>query len=412
MFFLKSTIFNHLNVSLLIAKRYFFSKKKKSFINFISIISMLGIGIGTMALVIVLSVFNGLEDLNRKIFKSFDPDIKISAKKGKSFLLQKDKITKIKALNDVWYLTEVIQDNALVMYRNAQMVVNLKGVDNTFQEYSPLKKSLVEGNFVLTKDSVDYAFIGGNVYVALNVSLQNIIEPLEIWYPRNRKTISLNPDDNINKQLINISGVYSLEQLHDDFVYVPLAVAQQLTEYGDKRTAIELQLKPNANIAKVQKELKVILGENFLIQNQDEQNATLFRAIKIEKLFIFIALLFIIGIASFNIFFSLTMLVIDKQQDIKTLFAMGANASLIKRIFFSEGALVAFIGAFVGLVLGGIICFIQQEYGIIKMGMQSAIIDAYPVKMNVLDFVLTAFAIIIITLLASYLPAQRAAKNL
>lgn len=400
-----------MNLSFLIAKRYFFSKKKKSFINFISIISMLGIGIGTMALVIVLSVFNGLEDLNRKIFKSFDADIKISPKNGKSFLIDKEKLTKIKAIKDVWYVTEVIQDNALVKYENSQMVVTLKGVDETFQAFSPLKKSLVEGNFVLTRNSVDYAFIGGNVYAALNISLQNIIEPIEIWYPRNRKSYSLNPDDNINREILNISGVYSLEQLHDDYVYVPLEIAKQLTEYGDKRSAIEIQAKPNADISQIQASVKSILDENFLVQNQDEQNASLFRAIKIEKLFIFIALIFIIGIASFNIFFSLTMLVIDKQQDLKTLFAMGADEGLVKRIFYSEGALVSFIGAIVGLVLGGIICFMQERYGIIKMGMESSIIDAYPVKMQLSDFVLTAVSIIIITLLASYLPAKRAAKN-
>lgn len=399
-----------MNLSLLIAKRYFFSKKKKSFINFISIISMLGIGVGTMALVIVLSVFNGLEDLNRQIFKSFDPDIKISAIIGKSFVLENDKITKIKQLQEVAFVTEVIQDNALVKYNNSQMVVNLKGVDDTFQNHSRLKESLVEGNFVLSKDSTNFAFIGGNVYVALNISLQNIIEPLEIWYPRNNKTISLNPQDNINALIINISGVYSLEQFHDDFVYVPLAFAQQLTEYGNKRTALEVQLKPNVNVEKVQNDIRNIFGEKYLIQNQDEQNATLFRAIKWEKLFIFVALLFIIGIASFNIFFSLTMLVIDKKDDIKSLSAMGADATLIKRIFFSEGAIISFIGAIVGLFLGGLICYLQEKYGLIKMGMQSAIIDAYPVKMNFSDFVLTAFAMIIITLVASYLPAQRAAK--
>jgi lipoprotein-releasing system permease protein len=399
------------NLSFLIAKRYFFSKKKKSFINFISIISMLGIGIGTMALVIVLSVFNGLEDLNRKIFKSFDADLKISPKSGKSFLLDKSKIAHLKAIEDVWYITEVIQDNALVKYQNSQMVVTLKGVDETFQAYSPLKKSLVEGNFVLTRDSIDYAFIGGNVYAGLNISLQNIIEPIEIWYPRNRKSISLNPEDDINRQILNISGVYSLEQLHDDFVYVPLEVAKQLTEYGDKRSAIEIQTKPNADIAQIQSSIKSIFGVNFLVQNQDEQNASLFRAIKIEKLFIFIALMFIIGIASFNIFFSLTMLVIDKQHDLKTLFAIGADERLVKFVFYSEGALVSFIGAIVGLVLGGLICFLQERYGIIKIGIESSFIDAYPIKMQLIDFLFTAISIIIITLLASYLPAKRAAKN-
>ncbi len=372
---------------------------------------MLGIGIGTMATVAVLSVFNGLEDLNRSIFKSFDPDIKVSAREGKTFSIEKDKLAKLKQIQGVDYLTEVIQDNALVMYEDGKMVVTLKGVDSTFQKNSRLKNSLVEGSFVLNKDSIDYAFIGGNVYGALNVSLENILEPLEIWYPRNQKKISLIPENNINKKLINISGVYALEQFHDDFVYVPLSVAQELTEYKDKRTALEVQLKPESDADRIQDEIKDIFGDAYLVQNQDEQNANLFRAIKIEKLFIFIALIFIIGVASFNIFFSLTMLVIDKKEEVRTLYAMGADASLIKRIFFSEGAIISFIGTIVGLVLGLLFCLAQEKFGIVGMGMESAVVDAYPVKMNPMDFIITAGAVIIITLLVSYFPAKRATKG-
>lgn len=369
---------------------------------------MLGIGIGTMATVAVLSVFNGLEDLNRSIFKSFDPDIKISAREGKTFSIERDKLAKLKQIKGVDYLTEVIQDNALVMYEDGKMVVTLKGVDSTFQKNSRLKSSLVEGSFVLNKDSIDYAFIGGNVYGALNVSLENILEPLEIWYPRNQKKISLIPENNINKKLINISGVYALEQFHDDFVYVPLSVAQELTEYKDKRTALEVQLKPESDADKIQDEIKSIFGDAYLVENQDEQNANLFRAIKIEKLFIFIALVFIIGVASFNIFFSLTMLVIDKKEEVRTLYAMGADASLIKRIFFSEGVIISFIGTIVGLILGLLFCMAQEKFGIVGMGMESAVVDAYPVKMNPMDFIITAGAVIIITLLVSYFPAKRA----
>jgi lipoprotein-releasing system permease protein len=221
----------------------------------------------------------------------------------------------------------------------------------------------------------------------------------------------LNPEDDINREILNISGVYSLEQLHDDFIYVPLKLAIHLTEYGDKRTAIEIEAKPNTDISQIQASVKSIFGVNFLVQNQDEQNASLFRAIKIEKLFIFIALMFIIGIASFNIFFSLTLLVIDKQQDLKTLVAMGAGNGLVKRVFYLEGALISFIGAFVGLLLGGLVCYLQEQHGIIKMGIESSFIDSYPIKMKFSDFLFTAISIIFITLLASYLPAKRAAKN-
>ncbi|RFS13914.1 FtsX-like permease family protein [Emticicia sp. C21] len=400
-----------MNLSLLIARRYFLSRKKKSFINFISFMSMLGIGIGTMATVAVLSVFNGLEDLNRSIFKSFDPDIKVSAVEGKTFTIEKDKLNRLKQIKGIDYVTEVIQDNALVMYEEGKMVVTLKGVDSTFQKNSRLKGSLVEGSFLLHKDDIDYAFIGGNVYGALNISLDNILEPLEIWYPKNQKKLSLIPENNINKKVINISGVYALEQFHDDYVYVPLSVAQELTEYGDKRTALEVQLNPETNTDKIQDEVKSIFGDKFLVQNQDEQNANLFRAIKIEKLFIFIALVFIIGVASFNIFFSLTMLVIDKKEEVKTLYAMGADDSLIKRIFFSEGAIISFIGTMVGLILGLLFCLTQERFGWLGMGMDSAVVDAYPVKINPMDFLITAIAVVVITLLVSYFPAKRATNK-
>ncbi len=373
--------------------------------------SMLGIGIGTMATVAVLSVFNGLEDLNRSIFKSIDPDLKISAREGKAFTIEKDKLAKLKQIKGVEYVSEVIQDNALVMYEDGKMVVTLKGVDSNFEKNSRLKGSLVEGSFVLKRDDVDYAFIGGNVYGALNISLDNILEPLEIWYPKNQKKLSLIPENNINKKVINISGVYAIEQFHDDYVYVPLHVAQELTEYGDKRTALEVQLKPNADSDDVQDAIKAIYGDSYLVQNQDEQNANLFRAIKIEKLFIFIALIFIIGVASFNIFFSLTMLVIDKKAEVRTLYAMGADDSLIKKIFFSEGAIISFIGTIVGLILGFIFCITQAEYGWLGMGMESAVVDAYPVKINPSDFMITAVAVIIITLLVSYFPAKRATSE-
>jgi lipoprotein-releasing system permease protein len=372
---------------------------------------MLGIGIGTMATIAVLSVFNGLEDLNRSIFKSFDPDIKVSAIEGKAFIIEKDKLARLKQIKGIDYVTEVIQDNALVMYEEGKMVVTLKGVDSTFQKNSRLKGSLVEGSFVLHKDDLDYAFIGGNVYGALNISIDNILEPLEIWYPKNQKKLSLIPENNINKKLINISGVYALEQFHDDYVYVPLSVAQEITEYGNKRTALEIQLKPEVDADKIQSEVKSIFGDKFLVQNQDEQNANLFRAIKIEKLFIFIALVFIIGVASFNIFFSLTMLVIDKKEEVKTLYAMGADDSLIKGIFFSEGAIISFIGTTVGLILGLLFCLTQERFGWLGMGMDSAVVDAYPVKINPMDFLITAVAVVVITLLVSYFPAKRATNE-
>jgi lipoprotein-releasing system permease protein len=207
------------------------------------------------------------------------------------------------------------------------------------------------------------------------------------------------------------SGVFSIEQQYDDnYIFAPLSFAQTLFDYTNERTSLEIQVNNDQSISRIQRAVKELLGNDFLIQSQDEQHASLLRAIKIEKLFVFLTLSFIIGIASFNIFFSLSMLAIEKKEDVKTLYAMGANASMIQKIFLAEGAIVAFSGAIVGLTLGFILCWLQQSYGLVSMGIVGALIDAYPVKMQFSDFFFTSIVVVIITLLASYFPAKRAAN--
>lgn len=399
-----------MNLSLFIAKRYFFSKKKRSFINVISILSMLGVCVGSMALVIVLSVFNGLEALNRMIFKAQDADLKIELIEGKGFELDNAKLEEIRKLPDVSFVNSVIQDNALARNGNAQMVVSIKGVEKGFEAASPLVNSVIDGKFFLRQDSIPYAFVGGGVYSMLGVNVQDLLYPLEIWYPRNQKLNALNPEENINTIILPVSGVFSLEQQFDNLIYLPIEITEQLTDYQGKRTAIELYLSNEKATQNTKEKVKDIFGDSFSVKDRDEQNAALFRAIKIEKLFIFVSLLLIIGIASFNIFFSLTMLVIDKQDDIQTLAAIGAKRSLVQRIFFTEGAMIAFIGASIGIILGALICWLQMQFGFVTMGMQSAIVDAYPVEMKLTDFIFAALGIIIITIIAAFFPAKRAVK--
>ncbi|MFT6203960.1 MAG: lipoprotein-releasing system permease protein [Spirosomataceae bacterium] len=397
-----------MNLSLFIAKRYFFSKKKRSFINVISMLSMLGVCVGTMSLVIVLSVFNGLEELNRMIFKAQDPDLKVELIEGKGFELSDEVVSKIEKIKSVSFVNPVIQDNALARNGDAQMVVTIKGVDQKFEQVSPLVNSVVEGRLMLQQDSIPYAFVGGGVYGMLGLNVQDFLYPLEIWYPRNQKLNVLNPEDNINTIVVPVSGVFSLEQQFDDLIFLPIEIVEQLTDYQGKRTAIEVYLSDEEVTNTVKSELKDIMGGAFTVKDRDEQNEALFKAIKIEKLFIFVSLLLIIGIASFNIFFSLTMLVIDKQDDIQTLSALGAKRNLVQRIFFTEGAMIAFIGASIGLTLGAIICWLQMQFGFVTMGMQSAIVDAYPVEMKLSDFVYASLGIIIITVIAAFFPARRA----
>jgi lipoprotein-releasing system permease protein len=403
-----------MNFPFYIAKRYFFARKKTSFISLISIISMLGVGVGTMALVVVLSVFNGLEDFQRSLFKSFDADLKVSPTKGKRFDCPPSFLQKISKIDGVKSINQVIEENVIVRYRDAQTVVTLKGVDDNFLKQDRLKKALIDGKLQLKENGISNAIVGSGVAVTLGIDVDAFFTPIETWYPRNTnsKTIDFTSSDAFNKMSLIPSGVFAIEQQYDDhYIFVPLTFAQNLFDYNDERTSLEIQVSDSERISEIQELVKSSLGKNFIIQNQDEQHASLLRAIKIEKLFVFLTLTFIIGIASFNIFFSLSMLAIEKKEDVKTLYAIGANRGMIQRIFLSEGAIVAFSGAIVGLVLGFILCWLQQTYGLVSMGIVGALIDAYPVKMQFWDFFFTALVVIIITMIASYFPAKKAAMN-
>ena len=401
-----------MNVSLWIARRYFISRKKKSFISLLSNIAMLGVAVGTAALVIVLSVFNGMEDLNRQLFKSFDADIKMTPIAGKRFLMNDLLLKNAQKTAGVQLVTQVIEDNALARYGDRRTVVKLKGVDSTYQQRHQLDNAMIEGKLTLRADEEPQAVVGITAQQVLSLNLSDFLTPLELWYPRGgTKTLNFNSPDAFNQQIIRVSGIYALETRFDNYVIVPLAFAAQLLDYGNQRSALEITLQPNANPDEVKARLQEKMGITFQIQTRDEGNADLLRAIRVEKLFVTIALGLIVLVAGLNIFFSLSMLVIEKRADIKMLFAMGATAALVKRIFLLEGAIVALVGALVGLLFGTLICWFQQQYGLVSMGL-SSVVDAYPVKMQATDFVVIGGTVVFITILVAYLPANRAAKGL
>lgn len=399
-----------MNLPFFVAKKYFLSKKKRSFINFISIISMLGIALGLTSLIIILSVFNGLEELNRQIFKAFDPDLKITAIENKGFYPSQMLIQQINKIDGVAFTTEVYQDKALARSKDAQMIVVLKGVDSTFTKNAEMKKSLVDGKMEILNGGRPTAFIGGGVSSILSLNVLDYLTPLGILYPKNQKLNVLAPEDNINQINVEVSGIFVLEQQYDNYVYLPLSTVEQLIEAPGKRTSVEITLKPGAEVGSVKDRIAAILDDSLQIKDRDEQNESLLKAIKIEKLFIFVALFFIIGIASFNIFYALSMLVIDKKDDIETLSSIGATKGLVKNIFLAEGLVISFVGVAQGLVMGIGICFIQMRFGIVSLGMQYATVDAYPVKIISLDIFLSVLGIFLITFLASILPATKAQK--
>jgi len=401
-----------LNLPLFIARRYFFSGRKKNFINLISILSIVGIAFSTAALVIVLSVFNGLEDLLKSLYTSFDPELKIELKKGKSFEVDEALIQRLKQVPGVDIITEVIEDYAYVRYRDADIVVTLKGVSESFLKQHRLDNSMVDGKLLLNQNNIDYAVVGRGVQYALSLSVNESIHPLQVFYIKNLKTSGLDPSQLYTRRVIQPGGVFSIEKNYDDnYIFVPLHFAQDLLNYGNKRTSLEIKTTGNLSLKETQAGVAKVVGENFLVLTNQEQHADLYRLLKIEKLFTFIALTLLILVASINIFFSLMMLVLDKKKDISVLFAMGSSTRLIRNIFLSEGALIAFAGAFAGLLLGGIICWLQDSFGLVGMGMENAIVSSYPVKMKLTDFVLTALVIVLITVLVSFYPARQAARS-
>ncbi|MFZ6012829.1 MAG: FtsX-like permease family protein [Bacteroidota bacterium] len=395
-----------------IAKRYLFSKRKKNFINIISSLSMLAVAFSTAALIIVLSVFNGLEELLRSLNNSFDPEIKIEAAEGKSFRATPSLLGQVKQIEGVSLVTEVIEDYAYVRYRDANQVVTIKGVsDNFVQQKRIPQENIVEGELKLRKNDVNYAIVGRGIHYTLSIVTNDPTYPLQVYYIKNVKAGTLDPSNLYTRKSILPGGVFSIVQnLDDNYVIVPLDFAQDLLNYGDKRTSLEIKVADGADMSIVEKSLEKMLGDQFRVLNPEEQHMDLYRLLKMEKLFTFLALTLLLVISSINIFFSLMMLALDKKRDISILAAMGASPLVIQRIFLAEGALIAFLGAFLGLLLGGLFCFIQMNFGVISMGMETSVTQGYPIQVKPMDFIYILLVVSTITFLMSFRPAVMAAR--
>ena len=401
-----------MNVPFLIARRYFRSKNKRNIITIISNISMIGVAVGTAALIIVLSVFNGLEDLVRTLYGKSDPNLVISAARGKAFDVDRTFLVKLENTPGVALLTQVIEDNALLRYHDRQMVVKMRGLSDNYFGQSQIDANIREGDHRLHRDSLDIALIGAGVQHELSITLNNRLSPLRLLYPRNtagRKTLSMNPEEALNEESLIAGGVFLIEQhIDDSYVFVPISFAQRILGYTTRRTALYVKVGQSFEIEQVKNQLRKQLGPGFKVQDSDEQHVSLFKAIKVEKLFVFITFTLILLIASLNIFFSLSMLVIDKKKDISVLLAMGANQQAVRRTFLYVGAIVALVGAAFGLFIGVSLCWLQQRFGLVSMGMATSVVESYPVKMQVSDIVFTCVSIIVITLAVSIRPALNA----
>ena len=396
-----------------IARRYFLSRKKQNFINILSMIALFGVALGTIALVVVLSVFNGLEGLLRSLFGSFDPDIQIVAAEGKSFDYNEDLIKEIQNTPGVVLVTEVIEDNALIKYRNNQTVVTIKGVTESILKREDFSNNIVQGHFILRDESnAPKAILGRGIQYKLGVPLGEGFLPMQVIYPKNLKGLSLSPEKSLNTQMITASSVFALEEYYDNnYVFVPLDFAEELFDYKGRLTSIEMTLNPEYSFSEIQYKIKSLVGPDFSVKNADEQHESLYRAIKVEKLFVNLAFVFILIIVSFNIFFALSMLALEKRKDISMLFALGASRRTVTSIFLLEGMIIGLSGMFLGLFIGYILCYGQENYGWVSMGLEMAVADAYPLEIRFLDFFFTGVVISLITFLSSLNPALLARNS-
>jgi len=360
--------------------------------------------------VVMMSVFNGLEGLLRDLYGSFDPDVKIESVLGKSFVASEEIIQDIEQEVGVITVVKVIEDNAYLKYDNAEMVGVIKGVSRNYLEVNKLADKITEGQLKLWNGNIPLAVVGQGVQFGLAISPGNDFLSLHVYYPKNLRTRSLDPNSALSRKSLPVAGVFAIERQFDEkYILVPIEFASDLLDYENKVTSLEVSVK-SGYADDLITNLKVKLGPDFKVLGADEQHAVMLRTVKIEKLFVFITFAFILGVSSINIFFALSMLAIDKKADLNMFFSMGATTRQVRSIFLAEGAIISLSGATFGLVLGFVICWLQQEVGLFGMGLQTSVVNFYPVKMAWQDFAAVSLTVIVITAIASFRPATMAVK--
>lgn len=401
-----------MNFPFYISKRYLIAKKSKNVINIISLISVIGVTVGTAALIIVLSAFNGLDNLLKSMNDSFDPDLKILPATGKVFSLDDDNIDRVKNHYAVFDIAETLEEGVLLKYDDQQYPATVKGVSENFGEISGVDTMLYVGDFILKHNDQPYAIVGQGVahYLSLNL---NYIDPIVIYVPNRDAKIGTNPAQAFSRDYIFPSAVFAIQQEFDTkYILVPLDYARELFDYPNEVSALEIKLKKEYTYTDVQGEIQEILGTDYEVKNRYQLHEAFYKIMKSEKFYIFLILTFILMVASFNIIGSLTMLIIDKKEDIATFRSLGANLPTIRKIFLTEGWLITIIGAVFGLCLGFVICWLQIEFELVKLGASgSFIVDAYPVRLIWTDFILVFLTVVGIGYGAAWYPVRYITKR-
>ena len=400
-----------MSLPLLFARRYLFSRSSHSVINIISGICVAGMAIGTAALIIILSVFNGFNRLVSDSLSEVAPDILVSPTKGKVFVPKGEAFEWAYENDDVLNMSEVLEEQVFISYDGKQALAKAKGVDNVYEEESPLRNHIKDGEFILRFGSLKKAVVGMGLAYNLGIS-PRFLSPLEIYYPVRDAKVSLsNPMNSLSEVDVRPSGLFSINaNLDNELIIVPIETMRDLLHYENEVSAVEIRTADGASVQKVADGLKERLGPDFKVLNRYEQNENLFKMMRYEKLAIYMILIFIIIIIAFNIFASLTMLVIEKKDDISTLKSLGATDSLVRRIFVMEGWMISLLGLAIGLLIGVAFALLQQKFGFIKMP-GNYVVTSYPIVLKLTDILWTVAGVAGVGYLIALLPTLKKTEN-
>ena len=400
-----------MNLALYIARRYLFSKKSHNAINVISAIAVCGVALATLALVCTLSVFNGFHDLISSFFTHFDPQLKVEAARGKTFVQDSAMMASIQQIEGVEVVSMTLEDNAMAKYQEQQAMVTIKGVDDNFQALTGVEEILYGNPELKLYDEVaDYGIPGIQLMYILGMGMQPF-DPIEVYAPRTGTRVNMsNPMANFRRLPLYSPGtVLNINDARyaSTYIVASLDYAQRLFDCPGEISAIELRLTPGASTGRVKRAVQQLVGDGFTVHDRYEQQEATFKVVKIEKFVSYLFLCFILMVACFNIISSVSMLILDKRDNVDTLRSMGATQNMAERIFIYEGNLIAFFGAITGLVLGVVLCLLQQEFGIIGLGGDGQfVVDAYPVRVKLLDILLVFVSVILVNAVSVWLPIK------
>ena len=402
-----------MNLPLKIAFRYFFSRRREGSFNIITLISgisLLGYVVGAAALIIVLSVFNGFENLFSTLYSQFDADIQITSTVGKSFPTPQLNIAQIKNIDGVLHVNYVIEENVLARYNGKQVLATVKGVDEKYLAAVHLDTNLISGALLLQEGDTNFALIGQGLAYQLGVQPDDQFNFLTIYVPAKGEIDLLNAENAFKRNPIFPIGVLGIqEEVDNKYILVPLRFIEPLLEKKNQVSAIEIRLRNDASMDKIRSQIEENAGDSFLVKNRFQQRDSFYKVMKSEKFISFMILLFIMMVAAFNTVGSLYMLVIEKKKDLKIFASMGLTANQARKIFMFEGIILAIFGGLVGIILGGSICWLQQEYNLINFSSsQGFIIDSYPVRINATDFLYVFLTIVGLGFITSLYPAYKA----